>query len=287
MLARATQIMRILTGSGLVVLGSISIAGAQVQPNPPTGLSVDGGTSVPTPTPGGALFFDDFNYVVNKYDPADTKIAQFLAAGWTTLKDEQTQPGRAIGYMYTRSTAPGCGSAPSGRMLTMEGLPASLASQTDFYLQLGRGSAGDIPARSYVQFDLCVSRAGAEMSEIDSARDKLLYPLFGSRSGYPMATEDTAWLQNMSIYAYRGSTAIPRPEPGAFTFMTQANPGSHGLRAVIDDQLSSGSGSQMTPNVGDPWIRQTAGTRFAFCLTSPACRASTGFGLPILVSRSC
>lgn len=253
--ARATQIIRTFAGSGLVALGSISIAAAQVQPNPPSGFTVTGGTSIPTPPPGGAMFFDDFNYVVNKYDPSETKMARFLTVGWSTIKDEQTQPGRANGYLYTRTSAPGCGPAPSGRMLTMEGLGGSLGGQTDFYLQLGNGQAGDIPARLYVQFDLCLSRDGVEMSNYDGVRDKFLYPLFGSRNGYPMAADDTAWLHGLSSYVYDGSTMVPAPEPGAFTFVTGSNPGPHGPRALVSNQVGSGSGSSMTANVGDPWIR--------------------------------
>lgn len=254
MINRAFEVMRVFLAGGLVVLGSISIAGAQVAPSPPTGLSIDGETTEPIPPPPGVVFFDDFNYVVNKLDSADTKIARFTAAGWTGVKDEVTRPGGANGYMYTRADAPGCGSAPNGRMLTMEGLPRTLGFQTDFYLQLGSGNAGDIPARTYIQFDLCVGRAGAEMSDIASVHDKLLYPLFGSRDSYPMATLDNAWLQSMSSSAYRGSAMIAQPEPGAFTFMNNATAGPNGPRAVISNQVDSGSASLMTPNVGDPWI---------------------------------
>lgn len=253
MLDRVNQIVRALAGGSLLLLGIVSTASAQVRPNPPEGLSVDGETPNPTPLPSGMVFSDDFNYVVNKFDPAETKLARFLAAGYY-VKDEATQPGRANGYLYTRASAPGCGAAPSGNMLTMEG--KTTLGQTDFYLQLGSGTAGSIPARLYVQFDLCVSRSGAEMSHIDGARwGKMIYPLFGSRDGYPMATEDTAWLLNASSYAYRGSSMTQAPEPGAFTFMTQSNPGYNVQRATIEDQLAAGSGSQMTANVGDPWIR--------------------------------
>jgi len=255
MFDRAHGIGRLLTNGSLLIVASTSIAMAQTQPNPPTGLSVDGGTQVPSAPQAGLLFSDDFNYVVNKFDSAETKVARFTAAGWTGLKDEQTRPGGAAGYMYTRADAPGCGPAPSGRMLTMEGRPRTLGFQTDFYLQLGNGTAGDIPARSFIQFDLCVSRSGAEMSDIASGHDKLLYPLFGSRDGYPMANLDVAWLQAMSTHAYDANRMIAQSEPGAFTFMNMATPGPHGPRALISDQVDAGSGSLMTPNVGDPWIR--------------------------------
>ncbi|MBX3703164.1 MAG: hypothetical protein KF822_05270 [Steroidobacteraceae bacterium] len=240
----------------LLIVASTSVAMAQTQPNPPTGLTIDGGTTVPgTPLPG-LLFSDNFNYVVNKFDSAETKLAQFSAAGWSGLKDEQTQPGRrANGYMYTRTDAPGCGPAPSGRMLTMEGLPGSLGGQTDFYLQLGNGTAGSIPARVFVQFDLCTSRAGGEMSDVASVQDKLIYPLFGSRDGYPTAVQDAAWLQTISTSAYRGGTMIQRPEPGAFTFVNISYASADGPRALISDQVNAGAGHLMSPNIGDPWIR--------------------------------
>lgn len=261
----------LLSKSCLLIVASTSVAMAQTQPNPPTGLSVDGGTTVPGTPQVGLVFSDGFDYVVNKFDSAETKVARFSAAGWSGLKDEQTRPGGANGYLYTRTDAPGCGPAPGGRMLTLEGLPRSLGGQTDFYLQLGNGVAGSIPARLFVQFDLCMSRAGAEMSDVASAHDKLLYPLFGTRDGYPMSALDVAWLQNISTYAYRGRTMISQPEPGAFTFMNSATPGSDGPRAVIADQVDSGAGSMMTPNVGDQWIRPNRWytVRFLFDVSGP------------------
>lgn len=270
-LDRVYQILRVLAGSSLVMLGAVSNAAAQVQPNPPTGLAVDDGTSDPTPPPSSVMFFDNFDYVVNKFDAGETKVARFNAAGWTGLKDETTRPGGANGYLYTRTDAPGCGQAPSGRMLTMEGRPRTLGFQTDFYLQLGNGSAGDIPARAFIQFDICIGRAGAEMSDVASVHDKLLYPLFGSRDAYPMATIDNAWLQSISSHAYRGATMISQPEPGAFTFMNNATTGPDGPRAQIADQIESGSGSQMTPNVGEQWIRPNRWytVRFLFDVSGP------------------
>ena len=104
---------RLLTRCCLVAMASISVASAQSQPNPPTGLSIDDGApGSGNPPPDGLPFFDDFNYVVNKNDSGDRKTAVFTARGYTGVKDETTRPG-ASGYLYTRTSAPGCGAPPA------------------------------------------------------------------------------------------------------------------------------------------------------------------------------
>lgn len=250
MLDRAQGVCHLLARSGLVLVASMSLAYAQSQPNPPTGLSIDGGSATPGPPPVGLPFADDFNYVVNKFDSGDAKISAFTARGYTGVKDQAIRTG-ANGYLYTRTSAPGCGASPAGdRMLTLEALPSTFGQQTDFYLQLGNGNAGDIPARLFVQFYVCMSRSGAELSDVQTAHNKLFYPLFGTRDGYPMAATEQAWLQTMSDAQFRGGDVVMAPEPGAFTFRNYAPE-----RAVISSQLQAGSEAMMTPNVGDPWVR--------------------------------
>lgn len=210
------------------------------------------------PPPAGAvLFADDFEYQVNRLDSGASKTAAFLGRGYTGIKDETTRAGGAAGYLYTRTEAPGCGRPPSGsgRMLTMEGLATTLGHQTDFYLQLGNGVAGDIPAKVYIQFRVCMSRAGAEMSDLRTGHNKLLYPLYGSRTGYPMATVDEASLVTMSDTIFRGSSSIPAPAPGCFTFRNLAPASAAGARATIADQVAAGTGWMMTANTSAPgWI---------------------------------
>lgn len=241
--------------SSLVAIALISVAGAQSQPNPPTGLSIDGGTTLPGSPTTRWPFFDDFDYVVDKFDSRDEKFSAFTTRGYNGVKDQTTRDG-ANGYIYTRTTAPGCGASPAGgRMLTLEALPTTLGHQTDFYLELGRGTAGDIPARLYVQAYICMSRSGSEMSDVRTSHNKLFYPLFGSRSSYPIATDDVAWLQTMSDSQFRGTSQIPAPETGAFTFRNVASASDFGNRAFIASQMGTGTEWMMTPNVGDPWIR--------------------------------
>lgn len=190
MAKRALEVLRVYIGTSLVVLGSISIAGAQVAPNPPTGLSVDEETTQPVPPPAGVVFFDDFNYVVNKFDSAETKFARFAAAGWSGMKDEQTRPGSASGYLSTVNSIPGySGQIPgrSGRALRMEGLPTTLGNvsgpsgtwrnQTDFYLTYGNpaGPQTNVPGNVWYQFWIYINDYGNERSHWAN-RNKLIYP---------------------------------------------------------------------------------------------------------------
>src|SRR5690606_24146202 len=81
-------------------LGMAGTALAQV-PNPPTDLSVEGGSSVPSqPTnPGRTLFFDDFEYDVSR--SLTNATSQFRANGWSHVKAENSAESAGSGYLYT------------------------------------------------------------------------------------------------------------------------------------------------------------------------------------------
>lgn len=186
---RASKILRLIADSVVIVLASVSFAAAQVPPNPPSGLNIDDGISEPDPgSPGNPIFFDDFGYVVDKLDSADAKRAKFHAAGWNSVKDEQTRPGGAYGYLSTVSAIPGySGRMPgrSGRVLRMEGLPTTLGdfssssyrNQTDFYLSYGSpsGPQSNVPGDVWFQFWVYINDYGNERSHW-AARNKLIYP---------------------------------------------------------------------------------------------------------------
>ena len=64
---RTAQLTRILT-SGIALAIFASAAHAQVRPNPPNPVTVDGGNTVPDGT--RALFFDNFEYAVGRSESA-------------------------------------------------------------------------------------------------------------------------------------------------------------------------------------------------------------------------
>jgi hypothetical protein len=183
------QFLRRLLGCGVFSLGLIAISSAQVPPDPPSGITIDGSAAIPG-TPGNTVFFDDFGYVVNKFDSAESKIAAFTQAGWSGVKDERTQPGRASGYLSTVNSVPGySGLIPgrSGRALRMEGLATTMGdfsgpsgswrNQTDFYLTYGTsaGPQTNVPGNVWYQFWIYVNDYGNERSQW-SNRNKLIYP---------------------------------------------------------------------------------------------------------------
>lgn len=129
------------------------------------------GQGWPAPAPpelaqGTPLFFDDFEYVVERNDP--NKAAIFYARDYTFMKDTAMAPDRhANGYIYTSDTVLGYeGPMPGSgdRVLVLETLPSTLgfytpeftpgAMQTDLFLQLGDplGSTDYIPADVWFQF---------------------------------------------------------------------------------------------------------------------------------------
>lgn len=242
MLGRMPQILRTVAGTALVTLGLTSVAVAQVPPNPPTGVTIDDGTSEPPDpgSPGNPIFFDDFGYVVNKLDSAETKQRLFQAAGWGGIKDEQTRPGGASGYLSTVTTIPGyTGRMPggSGRVLRMEGLPTSMGNvssqpyrnQTDFYLWYGNaaGPQTNVPGNVWFQFWVFINDYGNEQSHW-APRNKLIYPSDdGTASGD--GTEN----------AYLISV---RPSSQAGTYQ------SYGPDAYVVNKIEEGNGGQVVSN---------------------------------------
>ncbi|HEY0687072.1 MAG TPA: hypothetical protein VGD45_32310 [Steroidobacter sp.] len=161
-----------LTAAAGLWLGLAGTALAQV-PNPPTDLSVEGGSSVPT-TPGSTLFFDNFDYEASRSGGVSSV---FPAHGWTHVKAENSNEASGNGWIYTRAD-----STLGSRVLVLESIPGSTAmegmpySQTDYYLQLGRegSTTQTLPANVWIQF-----WTYATPESRFSTRDKTLYPCSG------------------------------------------------------------------------------------------------------------
>jgi hypothetical protein len=218
------------------------LAQAQVTPNPPVELTVDGGTTVDpgTGSPGNPRFFDDFDYIVGRLDSGEAKTAAFTAAGWSGIKDETTQPRRASGYIYTVTSIPGYsgqmpGLSGSGRVLALEGLPTTMGipsyggNQTDFYLAYGTaaGPQTNVPGNVWFQFWVYINDYGSQQSHW-SNRNKWIYPNDdGQASGD--GTEN-AYLISLRPSSQAG-TAQPR-----------------GARSYVVNKIESGSGGTVVSN---------------------------------------
>lgn len=230
------RMTRLLASGGLVAMALVSTANAQTRPNPPTEFTAEDGTPVPT-VPGGLLFFDDFNYVVNKLDSAETKRAVFTAAGWSGYKDQQLREG-ASGYLSTVTSVPGYsgrmpGRSGSGRVLRLEGLPTTLGNfsgsagtwrnQTDFYLSYGSpaGPQSNVPGNVWFQFWIYINDYGDERSHWAN-RNKLIYP---SDDG----TASGDGTQNAYLISIR---------PGSQQGTTQ----QYGARAYVVNKIEAGNG---------------------------------------------
>ena len=106
--------------------------------------------------PPGLLHFDDFEYDVARDVAGASEL--FQAHGWAGAKTVQDGQAGARGHVYTTATVPGYdGPLPgssSSRVLVLEALPASLAGQTDFYVQWGSGEGpiGQLPPNHWFQF---------------------------------------------------------------------------------------------------------------------------------------
>jgi hypothetical protein len=159
--------------------GMAGTALAQV-PNPPTDLSVEGGTSVPT-QPGRSLFFDDFEYDVNR--SLSTARSIFMANGWSHVKAENSTENAGSGYLYTLNN-----STRGSRVLVMESVPSMNPppgdfphTQTDYYLQYGNETGGSaVPANIWIQF-----WTYATPESRFATRDKTIYPCRGSYPCHP------------------------------------------------------------------------------------------------------
>jgi len=199
----------------------------------------------PSPPPTGAVVVsDEFNYVVDRLGSK----AAFTAPGrWQGVKDQTTRAG-ANGYLYTAQSMPNCGPAPDGsRFLVMEGLPTTLGHQTDYYLQTPSGPNGTIPAAVKIAGEVCV-----ESGDIEGQHNKIFYPLYGTRTDYPMSAEEQPGLIVQTSFYFRGSQQFTAPRDGCFVFTNLTT----GTKARVEAQVSSGNGSKLTPNIDgvDPWI---------------------------------
>jgi hypothetical protein len=162
-----------------------------------TSQSVSVTVRSPPPTPGGLIFFDNFEYEVGR--DASNAISIFQQRGlWTGGKTQQSSTG-AHGYLYTATSIPGYqGSFPGGassRVLVMEALPGSLGGQTDFYLQYGNGenAAYDnaVPGDVWFQFWVYVNHYGSQSSHFNTG--KFIYPC---NAAYPCHTHK--WMMTLS-----------------------------------------------------------------------------------------
>lgn len=175
-------IQRMLLAAGLL-LSSLAVM-AQV-PNPPTELSIEGGSSLPS-QPTNTLFFDDFEYSVSRTGTG--ALSAFTQNEWSHAKAINTGENGACGYLYTQADA-----VRSSRVLVIEARPQSCVppgwsyGQTDLYLTLGRqGGPVFVPPNAWFQF-----WTYATTDSQFSTRDKTLYPC---RTYYPCGSGQWSWL---------------------------------------------------------------------------------------------
>ncbi|MEW8027766.1 MAG: PKD domain-containing protein [Candidatus Thiodiazotropha sp.] len=157
--------------------------------------------------PSAVAFFDDFEYSIERdssSDPSGENNAFVTQGGWSHVKAVNIT-GSHNGFLYTVDEIPGySGSFPgndSNRVLAIEARPASMGSQTDFYLQFGDENlpAGSVPADVWFQFWIYPNYyddptdTDDQLSAYDG-RFKFIYPCKG---GYPCAQENLAWLYSL------------------------------------------------------------------------------------------
>ena len=190
--------------------------------------SVDNGQVI---VPQGLLFFDSFEYSVsrnNAADPSGTNNPFTAQGGWTRVKSENTT-GSHNGYIYTTSTIPGYnGPFPgtnSNSVLAVESLPASMGSQTDFYLQYGdeNAAANTVPGNVWFQFWIYSNNYDDPMNQNDQisqfdGRLKFIYPCNGP---YPCQQGNISWLNCLGM-----TTGEPfwANEDSTELFMTTVDP---------------------------------------------------------------
>lgn len=182
--------LRVLTAAAALFAASMSVAVMAQIPNPPEGLTVEGGSSVTPPSSGTgrAMFFDNFEYDASR---SANPLSIFQQRGYANTKATNTGGNGAGGYLYTLQN-----STRGSRVLAMESRPSTLPnqnggewsySQTDYYLQLGgEGQPEVIPANAWIQFWTYAtpdSRIGPG--------DKMLYVC---RSSYPCQTPNWTWM---------------------------------------------------------------------------------------------
>ena len=219
--------------------GMAGTALAQV-PNPPTDLSVEGGTSVPT-QPGRSLFFDDFEYDVNR--SLNTGRSIFMANGWSHAKAENTTENSGSGFLYTLSN-----STRGSRVLVMESVPSMNPppgdfpyTQTDYYLQYGaEGSGNAVPANIWIQFWTYATPASRF-----STRDKTIYPCRGAYPCHP------TWLFMWGAQGFEDS----RAPDGARYLALEADGADRDTRVGDGNERKLFQNASRTPLLAGRWYQ--------------------------------
>lgn len=182
------------------------------------------------------LFFDDFEYAVNRDSLNAISIFQ-QEGGWAWAKTRQDANylGRGNGYLYTTSTVPGYnGPLPgqnSSRVLSMEALPATYGGQTDFYLQYGSAenpaNENLIPADVWFQFWLYTNHYGSQLTQVTN-RDKFIYPCNASYP-CPGTGEYHKWLFSLNSLSGNPLNQEPygNPSAGGEAFLFLRPPGAN------------------------------------------------------------
>lgn len=161
------------------------------------------------------LFFDDFEYVVDKNkssDPSGVNNPFVTRGGWTRVKAVNIT-GSHLGYIHTVTQIPGySGKLPgkkSSHVLALE-MPETQPSQSDFYLQYGEGEKvsyeNKIPANVWFQFWHYTNHYGSQRSQLER-RHKFIYPCAGA---YPCKTNK--WLLSLSSMTYNPLNKQPYGE---------------------------------------------------------------------------
>lgn len=223
-------------------LGMVGTALAQV-PNPPTDLSVEGGTSVPSqPTdPGRTLFFDDFEYDVSR--SLTNATTQFRTAGWSHVKAENSAENSGSGYLYTLAN-----STRSSRVLVMESVPSMNPppgdfpyTQTDYYLQYGNESSGSaVPANIWIQF-----WTYATPESRFATRDKTIYPCRGSYPCHP------TWL---FMWGSGGFEGVSAPAGGRYLAL-EAEGADRDTRVNDGNERKLFQNASQTPLLAGRWYQ--------------------------------
>jgi hypothetical protein len=201
----------------MFLFGFVSLASAQVRPNPPNPIAVEGGSLVP-PAPTGVLFFDNFDYDVSR--SGTTARAPFVAHGWSHAKANNTGETGACGYLYTQTDA-----TLQSRVLVMEARPTPclppgwLYGQTDHFLLMGReGGPVVVPPHVWFQFSTY-----ATPDSVFAARDKFLYPC---RQSYPCQPGQNSWLMMWGSRGFEETAGAPSDRFIAMSSETGDNRGA-------------------------------------------------------------
>lgn len=160
--------------------------------------------------PDGILFFDDFDYPVDR-EHADKFGASgpFTEHGWSWGKDAVINAEGAGGWIYTTETVPGDSvglpGVASTHTLCLESGAGTYATsieggwrQTDFYLQYGdteNGPLDTIPPDVWIQHWLYIADT-AEQPSLFPPTPRLGKWFYPTRASYP--SQDLEWLFSMS-----------------------------------------------------------------------------------------